>query len=358
MRIYIRVQVPQQNSPLNLDVEAAIDEDVVSHDQGISPDPDAPPLPPPFNPDYAESAQHPIYDEVHSTRGQPSEGVSKNHLTQESHSKSQNPPMPSHVYQDISELSSKAKDRQILTQPHANLDNNTKPTHVYQDIGEICGARNPPALHSKSAHQPANINGYSNALELLPVLEMGSNSANPPPLPPRYPKQQNDTESASSSGATPPLLPRCTIPQNGQVPVQIKLERDEPTVKSANRGPDPSPSPQSVPDHRLLQIYDDISEVATEAIPKGTLNLSELSTVVESDSTNSDTPYTPEPLPTPVYEDINEAAHGMRGGATSLLHRRSPSPEHLSLHQSTEMMDDDDDDDEELPGISHGGTLV
>ena len=347
MRIYIRVQVPQQNSPLNLDVEAAIDEDVVSHDQGISPDPDAPPLPPPFNPDYAESAQHPIYDEVHSTRCQPKEDVSKNFLTRVSHSKSQNPPMPSHVYQDISELSLKAKDRQILPQQHASLDNNTKPVHVYQDIGEICGARNPPALHSKSAHQPANIN--SNALELLPVLEMGSNGANPPPLPPRYPKQQNDTESASSSGATPPLLPKCTIPQ--------KLERDEPTGESINRGPGPSP----VPDHPklLLQIYDDISEVATKATPKATLNLSELSTVVESDSINSDTPYTPEPLPTPVYEDINEAAHGMRGGATSSLHRHSPSPEHLSLHQSTEMMDDDDDDDdEELPGISHGGTLV
>ena len=356
------MQVPQSNSRLNLDVEAAVDEDVVS--QGISPDPDAPPLPPPFNPDYAESAQHPIYDEVHSTRGQPSEGVSKNHLTLESHSKSQNPPMPSHVYQDISELSSRAKDRQILTQQHANLDNNTKPTHVYQDIGEICGARNPPALHSKSGHQTANINGYSNAIELLPVLEVGSNSANPPPLPPRYPKQQkfNDTESASSSGATPPLLPRCTIPQNDQLLVQIKLARDEPTGESANRGPGPSPSPQPVPDHPklLLQIYDDISEVATEATPKGTLNLSELSTVVESDSTNSDTPYTPEPLPTPVYEDIDEAAHGTRGArATSSLHHRSPSPEHLSLHQSTEMTDDnDDDDDEELPVISHGGTLV
>ena len=250
----------------------------------------------------------------------------------------------------------------LLPQQHANLDDNTKPTHVYQDIGEICGARNPPALHSKSAHQPANINGYSNALEVLPVLEIGSNSANPPPLPPRYPKQQNGTESASSSGATPPLLPRCTIPQNDQLLVQIKLERDEPTGESANRGPGPSPSPQSVPDNPklLLQIYDDISEVATEAIPKGTLNLSELSTVVDSDSINSDTPYTPEPLPTPVYKDISEAAHGMREGATSSPHRhsRSPSPEHLSLHQSTEMMDDDDDDDEELPGISHGGTLV
>ena len=103
------MQVPHWNSPLNLDVEAAIDNDFVS--QGINPDPDAPPLPSPFNPDCAESAQHPIYDEVHSTRGQPSEGVSKNHLTQESHSKSQNPPMPSHVYQDISELSSSSTTR-------------------------------------------------------------------------------------------------------------------------------------------------------------------------------------------------------------------------------------------------------
>ena len=351
------MQVPQWNCPLNLDVEAAIDEDLVS--QGISPDPDAPPLPPPFNPDNAESAQHPIYDEVHSTRCQPGEGVSTNHLTQESHSKSQNPPMPSHVYQDISELSSRAKDREILIQQHANLDNNTKPTLVYQDIGEICGARSPPALHSRSGPQSTNINGYFNAIELHPILETGSNSANPPPLPPRYPKQQNGTESASSSGATPPLLPRSTIPQNGQLLVQIKIERDEPTGENANRGPGPSPSPQSVPDHpkSLLQIYDDISEVGTEATPKGTLNLSELSTVVESDSINSDIAYTPEPLPTPVYEDIDEAAHGMRGGATSSLHFRSPSPEHLSLHQSTEMMDDDDDD-EDLPVISRGGTLV
>ena len=350
------MQVQQRNSPLNLYVEVAINEDSVS--QGISPDPDAPPLPPPFNPDYAESAQHPIYDEVHSTRCQPSESVSTNHLTLESHSKSQNPPMPSHVYQDISELSSRAKDRETPIQQHANLDN-TKPTPVYQDIGEICGARGPPALHSRSGPQPANINGHPNAIELLPVPEMGSNGANPPPLPPRYPKQQNGTESASSSGATPPLLPRCTIPQNGhQLPVQIKIERDEPSGENANRGPGPSPCPQSVPDHPKspLRIYDDISEVATEATPKRTLDLSELSIVVESDSTNSDIAYTPEPLPTPVYEDIDEAANGTRGGASSSLHLRSPSPEHLSLHQSAEMMEDDDD--EELPVIPRGGTRV
>ena len=115
------MQVPQWNSPLNLDVEAAIDKDFVS--QGINPDPDAPPLPSSFNPDCAESAQHPIYDEVHSTRCQPSKGVSMHHLIQESYCKSQNPPMPRHIYQDISELSSSAKDREILPQQHANLDN-------------------------------------------------------------------------------------------------------------------------------------------------------------------------------------------------------------------------------------------
>ena len=67
---------------------------------------------------------------------------------------------------------------------------NTKPTPVCQDIGEIFENRNPPALHSKPGHQPANINVYSDAIELLPVLEMGSNSANPPPLPPRYPNNK------------------------------------------------------------------------------------------------------------------------------------------------------------------------
>ena len=62
------MQVPQWNNPLNLDVEAAINEDLLS--QEISPDPDTPPLPPSFNPDCAESAQHPLilYNEDHSTR--------------------------------------------------------------------------------------------------------------------------------------------------------------------------------------------------------------------------------------------------------------------------------------------------
>jgi hypothetical protein len=257
--------------------------------------------------------------------------------------------MPSHVYQD-SELSSRAIESETPIQQHASLGNNTKPVPVYQDIGEICGARGPPALHPSP--QP---NGHSNAIELLPVLEMGSassNSANPPPLPPRYPKQENGTDSVS---AIPPLPPRCTIPQNGQLPVQIKIETDEPswecTYTNTNLGP--SPSPESLPDHpkSLLRIYDDIDEVTTEATTvksKRTLDLSDLSivTVVESDSTNSDVAYTPEPLPTPVYEDINEAAaNGVRGGASSSPHLRSPSPEHLSLHQTAEMVEEDDDDD-------------
>jgi hypothetical protein len=268
--------------------------------------------------------------------------------------------MPSHVYQDISELSSRAIGRETPIQRHASLGNNTKPIPVYQDIGEICGGRGPPALHPSP--QP---NGHSNAIELLPVLEMGSassNSANPPPLPPRYPKQENGTDSVS---AIPPLPPTCTIPQNDLLPIQIKIETDEPTWESTytNTNPGPSPSPESLPDHpkSLLRIYDDINEVATEATTvksKRTLDLSDLTIVVESDSTNSEVAYTPEPLPTPVYEDIDAAANGVRGGARSSLHLRSPSPEHLSLHQTAEMVEDDDDDHEELPVIPPRGTLV
>ena len=359
------MQVQLQNSPLVVVTET----DTVS--RGISPDPDAPPLPPPFNPNYAESAQHPVYDEVHSTRcppSQPSEGVSGNHFTLESHSKSQNPPVQSHVYQDISELSSRARGTPVIQHAqgdaqHASLDNKiTVP--VYQDIGEICRAKGPPALPSTS--RPTN--GHSNAIELLSVWEIGSassNSASLPPLPPRSPKPQNGTDSASSNGATPPLPPTCTIPQNDHHPVQIGTEADEPTGKSANTNPGPILSSESLPDHpkTLMPIYDDISEVATEAAmvkSKRTLDLSELSIVVESDSTNSDVAYTPEPLPTPVYEDISEATNGVRGGASSSVHLQTPSPEHLLFHQSAEMVEEDDDDEVlgELPVIPPGGTLV
>ena len=356
----VYVQVQQQSNPL--DVETEID----ALSRGISPDPDAPPLPPPFNPDCAESAQHPIYDEVRSTRcppSHPSEGVSSNHLTLESHSEAQNPPVPSHVYQDISELSSRASETPVLQHAQGDAQHaSPKTVPVYQDIGEICRARGPSALPSTS--RPTN--GHSNAIELLSVLEIGLasfNSASPPPLPPRCPKPQNGTDSASSNGATSPLPPRCTIPQNGQLPVQIKIEADEPTGKSTNSNPDPSPSPETLPDHpkTLLPIYDDIGEVATEAAmvkSKRTLDLSELSIVVESDSTNSDVAYTPEPLPIPVYEDVIEATNGVRGGASRSVHLQSPSPEHLSLHQSAETIDDDVEVVGELLVIPPRGTLV
>lgn len=335
------MQVQEQDGPPDMETAAL---------QGISPDPDAPPLPPPFNPDYAESVQNPIYDEVHSTRCQPSKG---NHLTLESCTKSQNSPAPSNVYQDISELSSRAavqQDTQGAIQ-RPGVDNNTNPVPVYQDIKEVHRTRGPPALPSSS--QPTN--GHSTTTELLSVLEIGSGSSNgnsPPPLPPRYPKQQKGTDSATSNGATPPLHPKYTIPQNGQLPVQIKVETAEPTGGSTNSNPGCSPSPQSTSDHpkSLMPVYDDISTVAAEAAmvkSKRTIDLSELSIVVDSDSTNSDIVYTPEPLPTPVYEDISEAIDGVRGGAGSSLHLQSPSPEHLSLHQSAEMVEDNDDNDDD-----------
>ena len=364
--MFVYIQVQQQNSVLDVKTGTG------PTSREISPDPDAPPLPPPFNPDYAESAQHPIYNEIH------------NCLPPQSHSESQNPPVPSHVYQDISELSSRARETPI--QEHTQRDvqhgsvDNAKPIPVYQEIGEVCRARarGPPAPSSNS--QPDN--GHSSALELLSVLEIdaaATNSASAPPLPPRYPVSSNGeidaaaTNSASapplpprypvsSNGATPPLhvSPRCPKPQNGQLSVGVNIEADQCTGgRSADNSIlSCSPSPESLPDHpkTLLPNYDDVASMAKS---NGTLGLSELSIVVESDSTNSDIPYTPEPLPTPVYEDITEATSGVREGVSSSAYLQSPSPEHLSLHQSSEVLEDDDEVVVgEFPLIPSGGTLV
>ena len=329
------MQVQQQNSLLDVKT------DMGGVLRGISPDPDAPPLPPPYNPDSAEPAPHPIYDEIHSTKAppsQPREGVTYDCITLES---SQNPPIPTPIYQDISELPPRTPVQQRDVGEHCSLDNSgpPKPLPVYQDIADIC--RGPPAPGSSS-------NGNSNTIELHSVLQM---------------------ESASSTNASPPLPPRCPRIQNGELPVRIRIEPDESTGTYTDN-PGPSPSPETLTGHhpKTLPIYNDISEATGADKSNGTLAQSELSLIVESDSTNSETVYTPEPLPTPIYEDIDEATNGVRGGASSPVHVHSPSPqldEHLTLQQSTEEGEDDDNELIEghpiLPGghpIPPLGTLV
>ena len=100
---------------------------LVSYDKAVSPDPDAPELPPPFKPDLeCSQVPHVVYDEI-----------PVGHPPSEPYKDAKPPP----VYQDILELSANRQKLELHSDKH-NSPGSTKPLPVYEDIADLARARN------------------------------------------------------------------------------------------------------------------------------------------------------------------------------------------------------------------------
>ena len=157
----------------------------VSYDKDISPDPDAPELPPPFKPDSGcFQMSHVVYDEIPIDR-HPSE----------SHKDSK----PSPMYEDILELSISNRQSPVKLELQHDSPSFAKLRPVYEDIADLAISRNTRKALTASDNRPRDLKCLS-----IPVSETDCNTK--PALPPKghhmgtLDKAKDEAENLALSG--------------------------------------------------------------------------------------------------------------------------------------------------------------
>ena len=260
-------------------------------DDSLIPDPDAPELPPPYNPALDDAHSSPIYDEI-TVKSSPKK--SKETKTVQ--------PLP--VYQDILELSTRAgandqvklqecETVQQVTEHRHNvmgkdLPHLAEPLPVYQDIAELTSASGGAPV----INQVSNGNLVCDSHTKCPV----STTFDLPPIH-VYPSDQHELVSESS------------------------LTQSDVGEQATNVCPHSRSHPTSLPiNHHVAEAAAVSIEGENVASHYDTLSsaLAQSSTASESQVSGS-LLNTPEPLPTPIYEDIAEVVSSSRGETNANL---------------------------------------
>ena len=177
----------------------------VSYDKDISPDPDAPELPPPFKPDLECSQLSRVdYDEIPISCPQ-----------SEPHKGSK----PSPMYEDILELSVSKRQSPVkleLQSDKHDSPSSAKPLPVYEDIADLAITRNTrKALRASDNRKdrPRDSKCLS-----IPVSEIDcSNEYSKPPLPPRCPKGHHIGTLAKPKGEAEDFAPSGSLESNCEI---------------------------------------------------------------------------------------------------------------------------------------------
>ena len=276
-------------------------------DDDILPDPDAPELPPPYNPDLEDSQACPIYDEI-ATKPSPK----KSQLSSTAY--------PGPIYQDVLELSSRREDQTKLKVDAQQVSHNAvgqdtspaNPLPVYQDVAELTTEEAP------LINETLNSNLTGTSTSACPVFGSNTSRDRPPAI------------------HVPPSDQRGLVIESTEGSCGMRLQATNVSTHTRSH-------PTTLPIYQ--HIADSAEVVATTTCHDDVGNHYDTlgSPTAPPDTSNSTalTPYTPDPLPTPIYEDIDKVVSTVREETNTSVELSCPNVDSTSPETSDQPSNDD-----------------